>query len=118
MSQSGLQLLLHAGELQYIVETIRNSNGTGFVGGCLFGLWRNSLKQPVIQFVTDSGSNKGGRNRTINKDMFDNENIKKYKSILKRDHCLLHLGFWFNGSKAEQDEGMYIVVHLLITIYT
>lgn len=110
MSESNLQLLLHAGELEYIIDTINASKGSksskqsSCVGGCLFGLWRNSLKQPVIQFVTGSGpdriSNKKGEGRI--KELFDNPSTEGYASVLMNDHQLLHLGFWFYGEQEEQ----------------
>jgi hypothetical protein len=106
MSQSNLQLLLHAGELEYIVNTIKKSKQTEFVGGCLFGLWRNSLKQPVIQFVTGSGpQEKYGQHSTI-EDVFKSPYVKPYADILEEDHRLSHLGFWFYVSKDNQEEGI------------
>ena len=95
MSQSGLQLLLHTGEVDYIVKTIRERRkATPFVGGCLFGLWRNSLKQPVIQFVT--GPSKNFVNKGI-EEIFSNHFYDPCADVVWNKHCLLHLGFWFCG---------------------
>ena len=106
MSQSGLQLLLHAGELEYIAETIKRSKLAEPVGGCLFGLWRNSLIQPVIQFVTDGGPQKYGK-------VFNKEYIKIYADIVEKNHRLLHLGFWFCGSEDEQEKAKKMVFETL-----
>ena len=106
MSQSGLQLLLHAGELEHILETIKRSKRAEPVGGCLFGLWRNSLIQPVIQFVTGCGSQK-------HRKVFDKEYTKIYADILEKNHRLLHLGFWFCGTDNEQEEAKKIVFETL-----
>ncbi|CAB3993023.1 Hypothetical predicted protein [Paramuricea clavata] len=104
MSQSSLQLLLHAGELEYIVKTIRASlnKNDRFVGGCLFGLWRNSLKQPVIQFVTGPGENFDD-SRGI-KNMFSSKHVESCATIMMEKHCLLHLGFWFYGREEEDQK--------------
>jgi hypothetical protein len=107
MSQSNLQLLLHAGELEYIVNTIKKSKQTEFVGGCLFGLWRNSLKQPVIQFVTGSGID---RHYTVRDVFIENRVAKDNAKILEKSHRLLHLGFWFYGSEDKQEEGILYVI--------
>ena len=106
MSQTSLQLLLHAGELEYIVDTIKESRNENadFVGGCLFGLWRNSLIQPVIQFVTGPGK---GQLASVEK-MFKSRYAKQCASIVKDNHCLLHLGFWFSGSQQQQDIGIML----------
>lgn len=105
MSQTSLQLLLHAGELEYIVDTIKESRNKNadFVGGCLFGLWRNSLVQPVIQFVTGPGK----RLASVEK-MFKSHYAKECARIVMDNHCLLHLGFWFSGSQQQQDTGIML----------
>jgi hypothetical protein len=113
MSQSSLQLLLHAGELEYIVNTIKASKSTDFVGGCLFGLWRNSLIQPVIQFVTGTG-----RRATSIKDLFENRYTEIYAGVVEKDHRLSHLGFWFFGSKDEQDRGTCKCIYVIILLFT
>jgi hypothetical protein len=108
MSQSGLQLLLHEGEVEYMVKTIRKSWGKQFVGGCLFGLWRNSLVQPVIQFVTGPGKNFD--DRSIEK-MFASRKgdfVNSCVSIMGDKHRLLHLGFWFHGSEEQLERGICI----------
>lgn len=101
MSASNLQVLMHAGELQYIVENIKKSDRkTKFVGGCLFGLWRNSLKQPVIQFVTGPDKNFAGKNV---KEMIDGNYVKECTETLEKNHCLLRLGFWFASFHDDSD---------------
>ena len=116
MSQSSLQLLLHAGELEYIVDTIKTSRNknAGFVGGCLFGLWRNSLIQPVIQFVTGPGKHFEGTT-SVDK-MFRSHYVKECAQIMMRSHCLLHLGFWFSGSPQQQDIGIPYVINIVYSI--
>ena len=105
MSQTSLQLLLHAGEVEYIIKNIKESNSKGseYVGGCLFGLWRNSLKQPVIQFVTGPGKS-FVRTKSVDT-LFTSDYFKECASMMKKNHCLLHLGFWFSGSSEQQSRG-------------
>ena len=99
MSEASLQLLLHAGELEYIVRTIQESPSNHFAAGCLFGLWRNSLIQPVIQFVTScrTTSKKNGKPASI-EEVFEKGYKGSNANILEQDHRLLHLGFWICGS--------------------
>ena len=99
MSEASLQLLLHAGELEYIMKTIKATRKNQFAAGCLFGLWRNSLIQPVIQFVTGPQL----KEKEGIKEVFR----KKYSSadILEEDHRLLHLGFWFYGPDHLRNQG-------------
>ena len=104
MSQSNLQVLLHEGELLHIVEAIHQSKGVA-VGGCLFGLWRNSLTQPVIQFVTGPAQKSF---REPIEDIFKNEYNTKCEEILKTEHRLLNLGYWVSGSDAERNKGKSI----------
>lgn len=99
MSEASLQLLLHAGELEHIVRTIKASQSAQFAAGCLFGLWRNSLIQPVIQFVTGcQTTTKKGQPVSI-EEVIGKEYTGRNADILKQDHCLLHLGFWVYGSQ-------------------
>lgn len=93
MSEASLQLLLHAGELEHIMRTIEAPGSTQFAAGCLFGLWRNSLIQPVIQFVTGCQTTKKGQPVSI-EEVFEKEHTGRNADILEKDHRLLHLGFW------------------------
>ena len=102
MSQSNLQVLLHAGELWQIVQAIQQSSGS-FVGGCLFGLWRNSLKQPMIQFVTGPGQ--GFKKNSTVKTVLHSEYNRKCEDIMYNKHAMLKLGYWFSGSNEERNQG-------------
>lgn len=97
MSQSNVQVLLHEGELLYITHIIEETLQTkgNFVGGCLFGLWRNSLKQPVIQFVT--GPSKEFRQELRLEAFCNSEYNAKCGDILRKGHAMLKLGYWFYG---------------------
>ncbi|XP_046859667.1 uncharacterized protein LOC124453026 [Xenia sp. Carnegie-2017] len=105
MSASNLQVLMHAGELEYIVENIKESRRTyKVIGGCLFGLWRNSLVQPVVQFVT--GHVKPSKNLEGQEidNIINGEFVEKFTSTMLKNHSLVRLGFWFTSFEENFDE--------------
>ena len=89
------QLLIHEGELNEILAVIKSKGSEVKIVGALFGLWRNSLKQPVVHLVTGPGKKAG-----IQKDKFstDFSYVNGCKEYLRRNHGLLQIGLWCSGS--------------------
>lgn len=90
-----LQVLIHEGELQQIVEVIKQQRIGSQIRGCLFGLWRNSMKQPVIQFVSCPGEDAGSESHM---DCSPDDYEMRCKDILEAKHAMLKLGYWLSGS--------------------
>ena len=90
------QLLINEGELDEIVRIIGAAKSSeSKVVGKLFGLWRNSLIQPVVQLVTGPG----GRAKTSKKHFeSDDRYHHKIKKFLECEHGLLQIGLWFSGN--------------------
>ena len=98
---TGFRVLIHAGELQQIVQALKKS-GCSPTRGCLFGLWRNSMKQLVVQFVTDSGKNAIFNSQGYNP---DNEYENRRAKTLKEKHAMMKVGYWFSGSPNDYSNG-------------
>ena len=90
------QLLINEGELEEIVRMVKAAKTVeSKVVGKLFGLWRNSLIQPVVQLVTGPG----GRAKTSKKHFVSDDGYHhKIKKFLDCEHGLLQIGLWFSGN--------------------
>ena len=90
------QLLIHDGELNQIVGMIKAAKSPEVkLGGSLFGLWRNSLTQPVVYLVTGPGKNAKVRKSAFAPDVCYHSRCKEH---LKENHGLLQIGLWLSGS--------------------
>ena len=90
------QLLINEGELSEILRIIKSaeSNEAKIIGN-LYGLWRNSLIQPVVQLITGPGwKAKISAQKCIPDDHYN----KQIKSYLEGEHGLLQIGVWVSGS--------------------
>ena len=90
-----LQLLINEGELSEIVRVINDRGSKTKIVGCLFGLWRNSLLQPVVQLVTGPGKNAKLSKKNFTPDSRYHDRITRY---LEEEHGLLQIGLWCSGS--------------------
>ncbi|CAB3993024.1 Hypothetical predicted protein [Paramuricea clavata] len=92
------QLLINEGELNEILRIISAAkNPECKIVGSLFGLWRNSLTQPVVQLATGPGAR-----AKVSKEMFkpDGAYHSEIKEYLDNDHGLLQIGLWCSGSRS------------------
>ena len=95
-SISDPQLLINEGELDEILRIIDNKKKPqSKIVGNLFGLWRNSLIQPVVQLITGPGAGAKTSKETFKPDVDYQKRIKKY---LQNEHGLLQIGLWFYGN--------------------
>lgn len=91
-----LQLLIHEGEVSEIVRIIQAGRGSEMkIVGNLFGLWRNSLTQPVVQLITGPGKSARLTRDTFSPDPNYHDECKNY---LRENHGLLQIGLWASGS--------------------
>lgn len=89
------QLLINESELSEIRRMISAAkNRQCKIVGSLFGLWRNSLIQPVVQLITGPGQRGKMVERKFSPDYDYQEAIKKY---LGEQHGLLQIGLWCSG---------------------
>ncbi|XP_028402842.1 uncharacterized protein LOC114525644 isoform X1 [Dendronephthya gigantea] len=98
MASSGFapQLLINESELNEILRIIKSAKSTKVkIVGKLFGLWRNSLIQPVVQLVTGPGKSAMTSKEMFRPDSGYHEQIKHY---MQYEHGLLHIGLWLSGS--------------------
>lgn len=90
------QLLINQSELDEIYHIINSAKDPDVkIVGSLFGLWRNSLFQPVVHLVTGPGKKAKISKSTFGPDYNYNHDIKK---CLKEDHGLLQIGLWCSGN--------------------
>ena len=90
------QLLINEGELGEILRMINAAKSAeSRIVGPLFGLWRNSLIQPVVQLVTGPGAKAKTSKRSFIPDINYHGKISKR---LETDYGLLQIGLWFSGN--------------------
>ena len=90
------QLLINEGELNEILRIISAAKDPECkIVGSLFGLWRNSLTQPVVQLATGPGARAKISKKMFTPDGAYHGGITEY---LDNDHGLLQIGLWCSGS--------------------
>ena len=89
------QLLINEGELNEILRVISAAkNPECKIVGSLYGLWRNSLIQPVVQLATGPGASAQVSKITFAPDGGYHDGITEY---LDSEHGLLQIGLWCSG---------------------
>ena len=110
-SSSGPQLLINAGELGEILRTIKVAKDLELkIVGNLFGLWKNSCDQPVVQLVTGPGKRATVSKKTYSPDGVYHIGMKKY---LEAQHGLLQIGLWCSGNSRRYPSRKYIIRNFL-----
>ena len=90
------QLLINQSELDEIYHIIHSAKDPEVkIVGSLFGLWRNSMVQPVVHLVTGPGKKAKISKSSFGPDYDYHHNIKE---CLNEDHGLLQIGLWCSGN--------------------
>jgi hypothetical protein len=96
MASSAPRLLINAGELGEILRITKQAKDPEMkIVGNLFGLWRHSCNQPVVQLVTGPGKRATVSKKTYSPDGVYHIGMKRY---LEAQHGLLQIGLWCSGN--------------------
>lgn len=99
MSSSTPRLLINREELNEIWRIMLSARKPKhkMVGG-LYGLWRNSLRQPVIELITGPGKYINQSDKAKNHDYkFDKDYHEFITKYLNEEHGLMQIGLWCSG---------------------
>ena len=101
---SRTQLLIYEGELNEIFTIVDSKRGNKIVG-CLYGLWRHSLTQPVVHLATGPGAKAKLGFSTF---YIDSNYDTKCKEYLAANHGLTEIGLWVAGDLSRYETGKYV----------
>ena len=88
--------MIHESELNEILRVVNTAKDPELkVVGNLFGLWKNSLMQPVVQLITGPGKRAKVSKNSFSADGVYHIGTKKY---LEEKHGLMQIGLWCSGN--------------------
>ena len=90
------QILINESEINEMLRIINaGKNSEVKIVGKLFGEWKESCSQPVIQLITGPGQRAKISKKSFSPDGYYHIHLKKY---LESEHGLSQIGLWCSGS--------------------